>query len=100
MPDAGYNMGALEDCRSALEGKAGPVGAIGDGFEGRHVEAASFGELDAAAGLADAVTKLDETAKQQFDAAEQLLRSVSGALDAVRTSVEDIDRDNADSMRV
>ncbi|MCX2728673.1 hypothetical protein OOZ19_00315 [Saccharopolyspora sp. NFXS83] len=100
MADAGYNMGALETCRSALDGKAGPVGAIGDGFENQHVDAAIFGELDAAAGLASAIANLDGVAKQQFDGAEQLLRGVSAALDAVRTSVEEIERTNADSLRV
>jgi hypothetical protein len=96
---AGYNMEALETCRSTLDGKAGPVGAIGDGFENQHVDAAIFGELDAAGRIASAVTELDNSAKQQFDAAEKLLRSASGALDAVRTSMDNIDAANADAMR-
>jgi hypothetical protein len=96
---AGYNMEALETCRSALDGKAGPVGAIGDGFENQHVDAAIFGQLAASGGLASAVTNFDNSAKQQFDAAEKVLRSASGALDAVRTSMQNIDDANADSMR-
>ena len=99
MTHAGYNLEALENCRSTLEGKAGPVGAIGDGFENQHVDAAVFGELDAAGAVTSAITNFDRSAKQQFDAAEQLLRSASGALDAVRSTVDDIDQANAESMR-
>ncbi|MER5391213.1 hypothetical protein [Saccharopolyspora sp. NPDC002686] len=99
MAKAGYNLAALEDCRAALDGKAGPVGAVGDGFEGQHVDAAIFGKLDAAGDFASAITELDAAGKQQFDAAEQLLRSASGELDSVRTSMDDIDQANADSFR-
>lgn len=99
MTQAGYNMEALESCRAALDGKAGPVGAIGDGFENQHVTASIFGELASASGLAQAAMHFDEGAKKEFDAAEQLLRSASSALDAVRTSVHETDRANADSMR-
>lgn len=99
MTQAGYNMEALETCRSTLEGKAGPVGAIGDGFEGQHVDAVIFGRLEAAGQLASAVTDLDSHAKQQFDSAEQLLRSASSALDAVRISMQEIDTANAEAMR-
>lgn len=91
MTQAGYNMGALEDCRSTLDAKAGPVGAVGDGFEAGPVEAAAFGQLDGAARMAAAATALDETGKRVFDKAERVLRSASGALDAVRTSVEATD---------
>lgn len=99
MTQAGYNLEALEGCRSALDGKAGPVGAIGDGFENHHVDATIFGELSASAEAAQAVTHLDDAAKKEFDAAERLLRSASGALDAVRSSMHDIDGANAASMR-
>ncbi len=92
-------MRALEDCRAALEGRAGPIGAIGDGFENRQVDAAIFGELDAADGLAAAVNELDTSGKEQFDAAEGLLRSAGGALDAVRDSTTENDATIADSMR-
>ncbi|WP_249124322.1 hypothetical protein [Saccharopolyspora erythraea] len=100
MTRAGYNMQALDDCRAKLDSKAGPVGAIGDGFENQHVDAAIFGELDAAGAIASAIRNFDTTAKQQFDAAEQLLRSAGSALDAVRTDVGDVDAANAESMRV
>lgn len=86
-------MRALEDCRAALEGRAGPIGAIGDGFENRQVDAAIFGELDAA------VNGLDTSGKEQFDAAEGLLRGAGGALDAVRDSTTENDATIADSMR-
>ncbi|GAA0506495.1 hypothetical protein GCM10011581_42090 [Saccharopolyspora subtropica] len=99
MSQAGYNVEALEDCRAELDGKAGPVGAVGDGFEGQHVDAAIFGQLDAAGSFASAITEFDATAKRQFDAAEQLLRSASSALDAVRTTMDEIDRANADALR-
>ncbi|MER7015380.1 hypothetical protein ABT324_28435 [Saccharopolyspora sp. NPDC000359] len=99
MTQAGYNLAALEDCRAELDGKAGPVGAVGDGFEGQHVDAGIFGELDAAGDLAAAITELDTTGKAQFDAAEQLLRSASGALDAVRGTMDEIDQANAESFR-
>lgn len=99
MTQAGYNMEALDKCRSTLDGKAGPVGAIGDGFENQHVDAAIFGQLAASGGLASAVTNVDNSAKQQFDAAEQVVRSAAGALDAVRTSMQHIDTANAAAMR-
>ncbi|QGK71789.1 hypothetical protein GIY23_21745 [Allosaccharopolyspora coralli] len=91
MTQAGYNMGALEDCRSTVDSKAGPAGAVGDGFEAGPVDVAVFGELDAAGRMAAAVASLDEAGKREFDKAEQVLRSASGALDAVRTSVEATD---------
>ncbi|MFR9730452.1 hypothetical protein ACL03H_14605 [Saccharopolyspora sp. MS10] len=100
MPDTGGNVAALEECRSAMEGAAGPVGAIGDEFENKPAAAGIFGELDAAAGMAAAIGELDGEAKRQFDAAERLLRGVSGALDAVRRGVEEVDGANADSMRI
>lgn len=99
MSQAGYNMEALEGCRSTLEGKAGPVGAIGDGFENNHVDSAIFGKLGAAGDVASAIGDVDSAAKREFDAAEQRLRSASSALDAVRTSVEETDQANADAMR-
>ncbi|GAA4854167.1 hypothetical protein [Saccharopolyspora rosea] len=99
MTRAGYNIAALEDCRSELDGKAGPVGAIGDGFENQRVDAAIFGEFDAAGKLASAIGALDSAAKQQLDAAEQLLRAAGSALDSVRGSVDDIDAANAAAMR-
>ncbi|MGW5648861.1 hypothetical protein ACWEV3_19185 [Saccharopolyspora sp. NPDC003752] len=99
MTRAGYNLEAMEDCRASVDGKAGPVGAVGDGFEGQHVDAAIFGELEAAGSFASAITEFDATGKREFDAAEQLLRSVSGALDAVRTTVDETDRANVESFR-
>lgn len=99
MTQAGYNMQALEDCRAVLDGKAGPVGAVGDGFEGQHVDGAIFGELEAAGSFASAITEFDAAGKRELDAGEQLLRSASSALDAVRTTVEDIDQANVESFR-
>jgi hypothetical protein len=96
---AGYNMRALEGCRSTLDGAAGPVGAIGDGFDNQRVDPAIFGQLDAAGKIASTVASFDASAKQQFHTAEDLLRSASGALDAVRSSMEHIDAANADSLR-
>ena len=99
MTQAGYNMEALESCRTKLEGTAGPVGAIGDGFDKQHVNAEIFGTLDAAGQIASAVTQLDQVAKEQFDSAEELLRGAGSALDSVRTSVQDVDKSNAGTMR-
>nr|WP_246330643.1 hypothetical protein [Saccharopolyspora hordei] len=82
-----------------MDGQAGPVGAVGDGFEGQHVDAAIFGELDAAAGFAAAITELDTTGAEEFHAAEELLRSAGSALDAVRSTMDEIDQANAESFR-
>lgn len=99
MTQAGYNMEALEDCRSTLDGKAGPVGAIGDGFERHQVDAGIFGELNAAGGLAGAIGNVDSTGKAEFDAAEKLLRDASASLDAIRRSVDEIDQANAKAIQ-
>lgn len=98
MAQAGYDPQALESCRAALDSAAGPVGAVGDTFDGQHVDGAIFGQLDAVGRIVAAVTNVNNSAKQQFHNAEQLLRSASRAVDAVRTSIENTDAANAQRL--
>ncbi|GAA3022078.1 hypothetical protein [Actinokineospora globicatena] len=86
MAGADYNLQAIEQCRAAVAGQAGPVAGAGDALP-RDADAGIFGTLPSSAGLASAVRALATTGSDELDRAGALLGSVDRALDAIGTSV-------------
>ncbi|PPK67884.1 hypothetical protein V5P93_007227 [Actinokineospora auranticolor] len=86
MSGANYNFQAIEQCRAAVSGQAGPVAAAGDDLP-KDADGAVFGELSASAALANAVRALASTAGDELDRAGALLGNVDRALDAIGQTV-------------
>ncbi|MBV9846876.1 MAG: hypothetical protein JOZ47_17675 [Kutzneria sp.] len=94
-----YNFDAIDGCRATMSGQSGQFGGLGDGFTtGAGTSAGIFGDLDASAGLSGAVDTATKSAHDELHAAEELLRKVERALDAVQTSVRDAEQSNAKGL--
>lgn len=72
----------------------GTWGGVGDGIGGADLPAGALGRLDAAEVLSGAVSQFRQKLTQEFHAAEQLLVGVERALDAVQTSVAEVEAAN------
>ena len=97
MPTAGVarlNAEAMEGCRTAVSAHAGHLGGVGDGMGSAGLPAGALGRLEAAGTLSGAVSQFRRKLTQEFQAAEQLLIGVERALDAVQTSVADVEAAN------
>ncbi len=88
------NFEALEQCRTELSGQAGPMAAAADGLPAG-VSAGSFGDLDGAASLADAVNAFSEAVGVEIDKAGERLAQVGVAVEAVIDSVRETEQANA-----
>jgi hypothetical protein len=88
---ANCNVQAIERCRAAAAGQAGPIAAAGDGLP-VEVDTGIFGRLPASAALADAVRALATAGGAELDRAGALLGGVDRALDAIGTSVADTEQ--------
>ncbi|WP_026423439.1 hypothetical protein [Actinokineospora inagensis] len=86
MAGADYNLQAIEQCRAAVAGQAGPVAAAGDHLP-VDADGAVFGTLPSSSALADAVRALAKTSGDELDKAGALLGAVDRALDAIGTTV-------------
>jgi hypothetical protein len=93
MGDFTVNFEALEQCRTELSGQAGPMAAAADGLPAG-VSAGSFGDLDGAASLADAVNAFSEAVGVEIDKAGERLAQVGVAVEAVIDSVRATDQNN------
>ncbi|MDX3657511.1 hypothetical protein PV646_09375 [Streptomyces sp. ID05-26A] len=93
------NTEAMEQCRTTVSSQAGQFGAIGDGFSGQYGNPDIFGKLGSSGAISSAVSAMDQTGVQEFEAAEKVLRKVEGALDAVQTNVADIEETNKNSLK-
>ncbi|MBC6446738.1 hypothetical protein [Actinokineospora xionganensis] len=82
-----YNLRAIEQCRTAVGGQAGPMAAAGDTLP-RDADAGVFGGLPSSAALAQAVQAIARTASDELDRAGALLGNVDRALDSVGQSVD------------
>ncbi len=96
---ARFNAEAMEGCRTAVSAQAGHLGGIGDGLGGLELPAGALGRLGAAGALSGAVSEFRRKLTQEFQAAEQLLIGVERALDAVQTSVADVEAANTAGLR-
>lgn len=88
------NFEALEQCRTELSGQAGPMAAAADSLPAG-VGAGSFGDLDGAGALADAVNAFSEAVGTEIDKASERLAQVGVAVEAVIDSVRETDRVSA-----
>ena len=94
-----FNTEAMEQCRTTVSSQAGQFGAIGDGFSNQYGNPDIFGKLGASGAVSSAVSAMDQAGAQEFEAAEKVLRKVESALDAIQTSVHDVEEANKNSMR-
>ncbi len=97
MSGANYNLQAIEQCRAAVSGQAGPIAASGDGLP-RGADVSLFGALPSSPALAAAVRSLASTACDELDRAGALLGAVDRALDSIGQSVAGTDDDAATSL--
>ena len=99
MAVAKFNSEAMEQCRTTVSSQAGQFGAIGDGFSGQHGNADIFGKFGASGAISGAVNAMDQAGAQEFEAAEKVLRKVESAIDAIQSSVADVEDANRNSFR-
>jgi hypothetical protein len=88
---AKYNIDAINGCVEKAQDYKPKFGAIGDSFPDggtSTTSATTFGKLPSSAGLAAAVDAISDVMLDEFNAAEDRLSGVAGALDAVLTSVQ------------
>lgn len=88
------NFEALEQCRTEVSGQVGPMAAAADGLPAG-VSAGSFGDLDGAGKLADALNTFSEGVGAEIDKASERLAQVGVAIEAVIDSVRGTDQNNA-----
>ncbi len=88
------NVEALEQCRTEVSGQVGPMAAAADGLPAS-VSAGSFGDLDGAGKLADAVNAFSEAVGVEIGTASERLAQVGVAVEAVIDSVRETDQNNA-----
>lgn len=81
-----YNLQAIEQCRAAVGGQAGPMAAAGDNLP-LDADAGTFGDLPSSAALANAVRTFARTASDELDRAGALLGNIDRALDSIGQSV-------------
>jgi hypothetical protein len=88
---AKYNIDAITGCMQKVQDYKPKFGSISDSFPdgGTGTTASStYGALPSSAGLASAVDALNDLMHDEFDAAENRLEGVAGALDAVLQTVQ------------
>jgi hypothetical protein len=88
------NFEALEQCRTEVSGQVGPMAAAADGLPA-DIGAGSFGDLDGAGKLADALNTFAEGVGVEIDKASERLAQVGVAIEAVIDSVRGTDQNNA-----
>ena len=86
---------ALDRCRQAVAAEAGHLGGAGDTFPDGGCPTTIFGRLGASAAMAEAVDAIDRRMRDEFAAAERLLRAVEQAVGAVEESVRAVDGEAA-----
>ncbi|RLK60385.1 hypothetical protein [Actinokineospora cianjurensis] len=99
MAGADYNLQAIEQCRAAVAGQAGPVAAAGDALP-READGGVFGTLPSSVALATAVRALASSGSDELDRAGAVLGSVDRALDAIGTTVANNEQAAARSLTV
>ena len=88
---AKYNIDAINGCIKKAQDYKPKFGAVSDSFpDGGTATTSSttFGKLPSSSALASAVDAINDLMHDEFDAAENRLNGVAGALDAVLQSVQ------------
>ena len=88
------NLEALEQCRTEVAAQVGPMASAADGLPAG-VDAGSFGGLDGAGPLADAVNSLVKTVDGEIGTASALLEQAAAAVEAVIDTVRGTDQHSA-----
>jgi hypothetical protein len=92
-----YNLDAIEHCRTSVSTLTGPAAAVGDDLP-KDVPGAMFGTLPNAHLMADAVNGLITAVVGEYDKAGTVLSSVDRALDAILTTVKNVEDGNAQNL--
>jgi hypothetical protein len=95
---AEYDIEAINGCVRKAQDFTSKFGAIADEFPTGGGNSAAFGSLPSSAGVASAVSGLCAELNKEFTAAETKLGQVASALDAVSTSIQEMDQNNAASL--
>lgn len=91
MTTINYNLAQLDHFRTASATEAGRLGALGDGLN-LTPDPAIFGKNGAAAALDAAIMTMSGSIQREFSRAEELLKDVSRAIDAVQSAIEAADQ--------
>ena len=91
---AKYNIDAINGCITKAQNYKPKFGAVSDSFPDGGTgttSASTFGKLPSSAGLATALDAFNDLMHDEFNAAEDRLNGVAGALDAVLQTVQNIE---------
>jgi hypothetical protein len=89
-----YNIDAINGLISKAQDYKPKFGSISDSFPDggtATTSATTFGKLPSSAGLATALDSLNDVMHDEFNAAEDRLNGVAGALDAVLRTVQNVE---------
>jgi hypothetical protein len=92
-----YNLDAIEHCRTTVSTLTGPAAAAGDGLP-KDVPSSVFGELDNSGAMASALNGLTAKAIGEYEKAKSVLEGVDRALDAILTTVKNVEDGNAQNL--
>lgn len=97
MANPKYNLDAIEQCRTSVSTLHGPAAAVGDDLP-KDVPASTFGDLTSSGPMAAALNALTTKVIGEFDKAGSVLDSVDRSLDAILTTVKDVEDGNAQNL--
>lgn len=96
---AKYNVDAINGCMRKAQDYTSKYGGIADSFPQVCTSPTVYGKLSSSAGLATAVDALNSMLNEEFNAAENRLNGVAGALDAVVQSVSNTEHANTAALQ-
>ncbi|MBP2322066.1 hypothetical protein JOF56_002451 [Kibdelosporangium banguiense] len=97
---ADYNIDAINNCMTAVQGFKPKFGEIADSFHNVPNDAGAYGKLPSSGAVSSAVDEVNQLMFGEFDKAEQLLDQIARALDAVVQSVHNVETQNAKNLAV
>jgi hypothetical protein len=97
---ADYNLDAINNCMTTVQGLKPKFGEIADSFHSVPSDAAAYGQLPSSGAVSSAVDQVNQLMFGEFDKAEQLLDQIARALDAVVQSVQNAETQNAKNLAV